>query len=68
MADGLHALMCIKRGLNTSGVDDRLGRFISAENDEKVADHGSLLFFVQVDNTLVLEFVKGHLQPAGGGA
>ena len=42
-------------------IDNRLRRFITAEHDEQVGDHGGLLVVVEVDDIFTRQLVEGHL-------
>src|SRR5437660_8765401 len=41
--------------IQRSGVDDRLGGVIAAQDDEQVGDHGGLAFLVQLHDVLLGE-------------
>ena len=49
-----------------TSIDYGLGRIVTTEYDEQIADHGSFLVIVQLHDMLVREFVEGHLHHRHG--
>ncbi len=48
------------------GVYDGLGALLTAQHDEKVADHRGLLLIVKLDDFLLRQLIKCHFYHADG--
>ena len=55
---------CGRLGVQRARVDDRLGRFLTAQHDQQIAHHSRLALLVEFDDIALLELVEGHVDHA----